>query len=198
MPFTCFSKPIKARSGLYTGPRWRALLLVGLAVVLLLPSACIQTTRPRPLTQVEIRNLQTRTFTELPLNDAMRSVAAALQDEGYTLGQISPELGVITGQKQESIEGGYSTGFQTGPMFGIFLDGDENQPQERLTVRQWDATANIQQHPGNRIVIRVSFVKKVLNNHGGVVSSDAVTDHRMYQSFFAKVEKSAFLQRHRI
>lgn len=168
--------------------RWVAnILLVCLALLIV---ACQPQRPPSPqLTQLQARQLQTREFPNETVLATMKAIAAALQDDGFTIGQANPELGLITAEKQISDE---DTATKNSQLFWYGSPGLEYR-----AVREWDATVSVQEID-EKIVIRASFIEKGINNKGGVIYSEPVTNAQFYQDFFAKIDKSVFLQKNKL
>jgi hypothetical protein len=57
-----------------------------------------------------------------------------------------------------------------------------------------EATINVSPF-GKGVRVRASFFRKIFNNQGVTVASQELDDPLFYQHFFAKVDKSLFIQR---
>lgn len=192
-------------------PSFRPVRSVGLTIAVTCLSAlaltgCIKTTpKQPPMTQLQVRQMQTRAFPGVPERDGLRAAADALQDEGYTITQANDGLGLITGQKQVN-SGNRRSGFDGFGDIGLGIalgssgtsvGASTREDPVYVTVTQWDATVNVRLQ-GNDLLVRVNFVEKDLNNRGGVDSSKSITDGKTYQDFFAKMDKSLFLYTQRV
>ena len=160
--------------------------LLVLSVLLLAGCQTTQSAPPEPeLSQVELRQLQTREFKETKQINGMKAVSAALQDEGFTISQANNEMGLITAQKQISEE---DTGSKSWQQFwyGVALNYQ--------TAREIDATVNVNVID-SKLRVRISLVSKALSNQGGVITAEPVTDPEIYQLLFSKIDKSVFLSK---
>lgn len=84
-----------------TGLSMKLLALIG-AVILV--SSCSPRIPPAPpLTQLQIRELQTRTFDDKDEMLVQKAVINLLQDEGYIVKNAQSDLGLIVAEKQEPI-----------------------------------------------------------------------------------------------
>ena len=164
-------------------PRVFRFLLV-LPALFLAGCQTTQSSPPQPqLSQVELRELQTREFSERKQINGMKAVSAALQDEGFTISQANNEMGLITAKKQISEEDTGSKAWQQF-WYGVALN--------YKTAREIDATVNVNILEA-KLRVRISLVSKELSNQGGVISAQPVVDPEIYQHLFAKIDKSVFL-----
>jgi hypothetical protein len=80
--------------------RWLPALVLGLTLV-----ACASPPQPPPNllapdeAQMNLRNMQTRTFDVADRNQALRGVIAALQDLGFIIERANEPLGLVTGAR---------------------------------------------------------------------------------------------------
>ena len=158
--------------------------------VLVVMAACVEQPPPEPpkISQLQARQLQTREFRNETLRSGMKAVAAALQDEGFSIDLVNVDLGLLKATRQLTDEDTEKKNFQ------ILWYGE---PKEYRAIRQWDATVTIQDLEQS-LKVRVSVVEKTINNKGGVTSSQPVVDPTFYQAIFSKVDKSVFLQKNKL
>ena len=151
-------------------------------------SACMPLpSGPQQQTPLETRSAQSRDFKGISENRAMKAVLNVLLDEGFVVSNAVESLGIITASKETSL--GWSQ-----QLFGVLLHNrDEGWPKSELI----EANANISDR-GGQVRVRISFRKKILNNFGGTVEVEELTDVQIYQSFLAKVDKGIFLERERL
>ena len=161
--------------------------LVVFATCLLLFAGCATKQGPPPapkMSQIQIRQLQTREYDVQNETSVIKAVIAALQDEGFIISTANPELGLITAAMEVRDEDKATKGwaeFWYGPGMGTYQ-----------TTKRFEASATVQKHK-NVIRVRINIVAKAITNAGGIVWSQPVYDAKIYQNIFAKVDKSLFL-----
>lgn len=138
-----------------------------------------------PMTQLQIREYQTRHYDVEDIKMAMKAVLNVLQDDGYNVRQANVELGFLNAVKETQVQG---TGFAR------FMLGAEGTYDTNLVI---ECTANVSIF-NKQTRVRANFVKRVLNNKGGVTDTRQIEDQRFYQDFFAKVDKGMFLEKEKL
>jgi hypothetical protein len=78
----------------------------------------------------------------------------------------------------------------------VIVYGFQGPPLYRKTELQ-EFTGNVTEF-GKQTRVRVNIQRKVLDNRGGVLSVQAVDDAQFYQDFFARVDKSVYLQKEQL
>jgi len=159
-------------------------------LVLLFLNACVtQERKPPPqISQLQIRELQTRTFTGETAIAGMKSVSAALQDEGYSIESANTELGLITANRTVN---DIDTENRNTQIFWLGFAKDYR------AARSWKVTANVVTLD-DKLRIRISLVEQELNETGGIIYSQPVVDPAPYQALFSKIDKSVFLQKNKL
>ncbi len=153
-------------------------------------SACSTKPPVPPKTQLEIRQLQTREYSnsKTTTKRIMKAVLNVLQDEGFIVTNADRELGFITAKKETDVRDGLET----------FMAAFANGADARYRVNQiMEASVNITEF-GSETRVRAVFQTKVLDNFGGTVSVRQVEDGKFYQEFFAKVDKGIFIEKQRL
>ena len=140
-------------------------------------------------TQLEIREMQTRTFQTKDNQLLMKAMLNILQDDDYIIEQVNLDLGFFNAQKEVDVEDGGEKFWQT------FWWGKAYATYQKNQII--DVTANISEF-GEEMRVRVNFRVKVMNNKGGVVIVRQVDDPEYYQKFFAKVDKGIFIEKEKI
>jgi hypothetical protein len=164
----------------------RKLLLLSFA---LLPTACVTPYADQaPKTQLQVREFQTRSFETCKTDDVLSAVVEAFQDEGFMVKNVVPQVGLISASREADVEDMGNAALRT-----IFW-GQQASWQKNLVV---EATANVKTLQG-KTKVRVTFQKKILNNHGGTDEVYTVEDPKFYQEFFDKVGKSIFIEKQKI
>lgn len=137
------------------------------------------------MTQLQLRQIQTRT---LPTGDtklAMKALLNVFQDEGYVVKNVDGDLGLLVASKEVSVE-------QAGTKFWSKFFWGANALWEQHALIEASATLT---GAGDEHRFRVNFQKKVLNNHGLVAGVEHIVDEEFYQDFFSKVQKALFIER---
>ena len=133
--------------------------------------------------QLEIRQIQTRSYEGKQSADVMKAMLDVLQDEGFVVRNAVPELGLLSATKEIDVSDPGTAFFRT-----LFL-GEEARWDKNSII---ETTANVSPSgAGSRV--RVTFQAKTLNNRGEVVGVREISDARFYQEFFAKVDKGLFV-----
>lgn len=142
-------------------------------------------------TQLEKRQIQTRTYDTTDQAMVMKAILNVLQDEGYIVNNANPLLGFISGDKEFDI---WDQSVDIEKEFGVsrrtlFKNG--------IKVASIETTANITQY-GQQIKVRITFKRKLLNMYGNPQVIDEISDEKYYQGFFTKVDKAIFIQQQKI
>ena len=162
-----------------------AFLTIALCLLpLLLPSCALYKEQERPLTQLEIRQLQTREFETGDSKLVMKSMLNVLQDEGFIVKNAVSDLGLLNAEKNIDLENKIASAFITA------LAGEKARWNKQHLL---EASANITPF-GDKTRVRINFQSKVIDNAGCVQKIETIADGRYYQIFFEKVSKGIFLQ----
>lgn len=169
--------------------RLKAPRLLSLACLLLL-SACSSAPRKPALTQLQVREMQTRAYDVKDVKLVMKAMLNVLQDDDFIVRQASGDLGFISATKDIDL------GNRGGEMFFSFNGIGLAQPAtERNAVVE--CTANVSEY-GKQTRVRVNFQSKVMDSRGAVAEVHTVQDPNYYQDFFTKVDKGIFLQKEKL
>lgn len=168
-------------------------LVVALGVAVFASGCQMEPPKP-PLTQLQLRQLQSRSYENRDFITAMRAVINALLDEGFIIKNADKDLGFIQATKDIEISGRGG-----GPSLGIFGDfGDVGlwgNPQQRWrNSSQIDCSGTLTK-VGNSTNVRLIFQKKTLDNFGVPMGISLIEDSEYYQNVFVKIDKSLFLER---
>ena len=141
-----------------------------------------------PLTQLEKRQFQTRTYASQDNVIAMKAILNVLQDEGYIVYNVNSLLGYIYGVKDFDL---------SDP--NIDITKEFNMTKSRLNyngvkVATIEASVNITQY-GDKSRIRANFKRKLLNVYGHAQMIDDVSDIEFYNDFYTKVDSAINLQK---
>jgi len=164
--------------------------LTGLLIITALFLTACQTASIAPqvkeMSQIETRQLQTRTYDSTDTVEGIKSVIAALQDEGYLIDNANETLGVVTASREDDT---------ALPGAKEWAEGSYNMTYE--TVQRTLVSASVSKVAG-QLKIRINIVRKAFNQNGGVIWSVPIQDGAQYQRLFSKVDKSLFLNREEI
>ena len=173
--------------------------MVGCLLLLLVATtvgaACTAGVKPTK-TQLEVREFQTYTFDTADTKLVMKGLFNVLQDDGYVVRNAVVELGLITATREIDLAPGRSGQTVLAVGGGVIIRGAREVPiPEKIEVR--DFTGNVTEF-GDRTRVRVSFQRKVLDSRGQPVEVTPISDPVFYQDFFARLDKSVYLQRERL
>ncbi|WP_028879778.1 hypothetical protein [Terasakiella pusilla] len=156
----------------------KILLSLTLVTTLLTLAACKTMTKApvANLTQLEIRQLQTRLYDTTDLIAGLKATAAALQDEGFIISNVNETIGIITGQK-------------------VYMLTQSNKVTE-------NASASVALKD-NQISIRLNLASEEFydgDGGWGIPRTEAhpIYDPAIYEKLFSKVDKSLFLRKENI
>lgn len=168
----------------------RLCFFVGLLLSVGLLGGCVTAPPKPPRSILQIRELQTREFEIDDKAIVMRAVLNTLQDDGFIVRNAVVELGLLTASRDKDLA-------PTSPWSG-FIQSALADPNSRWAKTQsTEANATVSQY-GRRIRVRITFQDKVIDNIGGTLSVNEIEDPLFYQSFFARIEHSIFLQKERV
>lgn len=144
-----------------------------------------------PMTQLEKRQFQTRSYESTDKALVMKAMLNVLQDEGFIVYNANPLLGFIYGVKD----------FDTSDP-NIDITKEFGLSKSRLNwngvkVATIETTANVTEY-GKKMRVRINFKRKLLNVYGNAQFIDDINDETYYQEFFSKVDKAIFLQKQKI
>lgn|SRR5574344_123826 len=144
-----------------------------------------------PQSQLQKRQFQTRSYTDISKAELMKAMLNVLQDDGFIVNNANPLLGFISGSKDFSKD---DKTIDIAKEFGIsksklFFKG--------VRVASVETTANITEY-GKEFKVRINFKRKLLNQYGNAQKIDEIQDEKYYQDFFAKVDKAIFIQKQKI
>lgn len=141
--------------------------------------------------QLEKRQIQTRTYTGNDKALIMKAMLNVLQDEGFIVYNANPLLGYISGTKEFDAA---DKSIDVAKEFGV---SSRSLAWKGVKVATIEATANIAEY-GKEMKVRINFKRKLLNVYGNAQTIDEISDEKYYQDFFAKVDKAIFLQKQKI
>lgn len=153
------------------------------------------------LTPLQIRAIETRSYDSHDAKAMLKTVLNVLQDEGFLVDYGNSELGLLHASRTV---GGETTDQAYGSAIELFSLRSRRPPGSTLTI---EATANVSDL-GNQIKVRLNFQRKAVSvlftgpnansvsgNAYTVTAAAPVTDPRIYQEFFAKLDRGLFIQK---
>jgi hypothetical protein len=161
-----------------------------LTAVTLFGSGCHRQAEP-PMTQLQIREIQTRSFACKSVKVVLKEMLNVLQDEAFIVKNANGELGFISAEKEVDIENGWHRFFSA---LGASGNGNQASWKKNEVI---EVSANVTQF-GDDTRVRVNFQKKVLDNFGRVLRVLPLYDPIYYQEFFSKVHQGLFIEQERI
>jgi hypothetical protein len=136
-------------------------------------------------TQLQVREFQTRSFNTKDIRLVMKAMINVLQDEGFIIKTANIELGLLSATKE--VEGNRDV-----MSIGSITIRDTGGIKSTIT----ECSANVSEY-GNQVKVRVNFQKKAIDAKG-VREVGLTEDEKYYQSFFAKVDKSVFIEKEKL
>jgi len=160
-----------------------ALSLLTLGVV-----GCATTGGQPQKTQLQIREFQTRTYETSDSKMVMKAMLNVLQDDGFIVKNAVLDLGLLSAEKTLDVEK------KSEAFWSTFFLGANARWKKASVI---ECTGNITEF-GDTTKVRVNFQLKMLDNKGGIVKIEQISDEKYYQDFFSKVDKGIFLQKEKL
>lgn len=157
-------------------------------VIALFCVGCSQRSPGDEMTQLQIREIQTRTFAVQDAKVVLKEMMNVLQDDAFIVKNANSDLGFLSGEKEIDMESGWERAFS------ILAAGRQGSWKKNATT---EVSANVTQF-GNETRVRVNFQKKLYDNFGRVIKVQQIYDPAHYQEFFDKVHKGLFIQQEQI
>lgn len=180
--------------------------------------AAVYAKKVKNLSQLERRAVETRFFDTADSTQVMKAVINTLQDSGFIIQEIEPELGYIRANKtykRKFVNRGRVAGqsfmlalftaytvFSYGSTAAYMADPTRkisNELHAKTVVV--DTNVNVEKFGKHKTKVRIVFSQKVLLNADGysyVKSAPTriikVVDPKVYQEFFAQLDKSIFYE----
>lgn len=172
----------------------------------------------RKMTQLERREMETRFFDTADTSRVMRSVVNTLQDSGFIIQEIEPNIGYMRATKSYKRKfinkrrlAGHSFMLALMATYAVFSYGTtsyyvidptrkiSNELHKKTVVV--DTNVNVEKFGKNKTKVRIVFSQKVLLNADGysyVKSAPMrvlkVYNPKVYQEFFNQLDKSIFYE----
>jgi len=139
------------------------------------------------MTQLEVRQLQSREYGDTDERTVIKAVIAALQDEGFIISTANPELGLVTAAMELRDEDKLSKAWSK-LAYGM---------GSYQTTRRFEASSTVQKLE-KTVRVRINIIVKALANTGGILWSQPLYGEDIYQNIFSKVNKSVFLAKEKL
>lgn len=166
-------------------------LSLGVLIVLsgTLPACTIRRLpEPLPVSQLEIRAIQSRTYADQDVKTVLKTLVNVLQDDGFLVHYGDIELGLVDASK---LVAGFEDGDAGLDLVARITGEILGATPGFATV---EATANVSEF-GRQAKVRINFQRRLADARGRVLRVAPVTAAKAYQEFFAKLDKGLFLQR---
>lgn len=163
---------------------WAAVLIC----LALTGTGCVMRSQEQPMTQLQIREIQTRTFENKESKAVLKEMINVLQDDAFIVKHANLELGLLSGEKDIDIEKGWDR------FFSVMASGQHASWNKNALI---EVSANVTQF-GENTKVRVNFQRKIFDNFGRVVKVIQIYNENYYQEFFTKVHKGLFIQEEKI
>lgn len=145
---------------------------------------------PQPITQLQLRAIQTRTYDGQDPVKALKVVFNVLQDDGFVVRYGNTDLGLINASK--SIIDATSNDFLSAVGSNVVGDSGSTITSVSGAVLTLEATANVSRF-GPKTRVRINFERKVTDRDGRIINVSEVDNSKFYQEFFVKVDKGLFI-----
>lgn len=133
--------------------------------------------------QARVRAMQTKTFVGYTSQQVTKEIIAVLQDEGYMIKNVSHDLGLLTAERDTSVEK-FSKKF-----FALVFRGKQARWKKHSLI---EMTTNVSETDG-KTKARINFLVRVYDNLGRVVDVHQLLEEGPYADFFNRVQKGLFL-----
>lgn len=177
----------------------------------LIPAVCLLITACETLprdafrpseSSLAIREIQMREYDAVSDAQILSASTAILQDMGYAIDEVEESLGVLSASKRADATNtleffGSAIVDGTKCFFTLFLDCDNRSTKEIGEFQDIRMTVVSRPQLGNEddVTVRVTIQRVIWNKKGEATLREAVTDSRVYETFFEKMSKAVFLER---
>jgi len=163
-------------------------LITAFGALGLVCTGCARSSPDTEMTQLQIREIQTRTFTDKEAKVVLKELINVLQDDAFIVKNANMDLGLLTGEKDIELEKGWEK-------WMTILASGQNARWKKNGITE--LSANVTQFgPDTRV--RINVQRKIFDNFGRVVKVKQIYDPEYYQAFFDKVHKGLFFQKEKI
>lgn len=148
---------------------------------------------------VAARKMQARVFSSVEEPDVMSAAAAVLQDMGYTIDEVELPLGVISASKRANATSrlqafGSLTLDSMKCAFTFLIACDGARYGEIDDVQDIRLTIVSMPKGNGDVTVRVTIQRRIYDKRGRLSEQSTISDADVYESLFAKLSKSVFLE----
>lgn len=160
--------------------QWIAVPVIAVVII-----GCASNDSPgkRTPSQLEQRSFQTREFDTPDTRLVMKAMINVLQDMGFQISNADADLGLLTAAKWANVDHSKKE---------IKKARKEQRALSKSVVLE--ATANVSAYGSRQSRVRVNILERILDDNGAILGITQINDARVYQRFFAEVDKGIFLQ----
>jgi hypothetical protein len=143
---------------------------------------------------LEDRQMQSRRFSTLDDKLLLSSGASVLQDLGYNIDESNVVLGVLTASKKADAT---NAGQIIGAVMVALLTGSVTPTDDEQKIRICLVLQESLNDP-NSSVARITMQRIIWNTQGRISRVESIKAPELYQAFFDKLSKAAFLEANQI
>lgn len=196
----------------------KKLFIIFLVIMSVLFSSNCVLAKRIPMGQLERREIETHFYDTADTERVMKAAINTLQDSGFVVQEIEPELGYLRARKtfkthyvNKKRVAGWSLWLAAMTAYTVFCygttAGSMYDPAKRIANEMRDKTVvvdsnvNVERFGKNKTKVRFVLVEKILQNADGysfVKSAPMrvirIYTPQVYQEFFAQMDKSIFYE----
>jgi len=141
----------------------------------------------------EKRNMQMRAYMTNNKPEILASCISVLQDMGYNIDETNSKLGLVSGSKLRDTDNKgekaalVALSLLAGRSHSEYLQNADDKQNIRVSLV-------VTKPEPKKVVVRATFQRVVWNVAGNVKRLETINDQTLYQGFFAKLSKAAFLE----
>jgi hypothetical protein len=166
-------------------------LIIGLISIVFIGCTLKNKHQPKQteiMSQLEVRSIQTKSFTSDNELFVHKAVVATLQDDGFIIDAYNQTIGLITAHKEIYEVDEATKSYKT---FWRGASGAKGWQTVRLT----EASVVVSLEKKSSYKVRFNLLEKGLSDDGGTLWTNVVSDSKIYQTLFSKIDKAIFLQK---
>lgn len=181
-----------------------ALRLIAVSLLALVVAACESMPRDAfrlPESALETRSVQTREYSALDDTAILAASMAVLQDLGYAVDEVEPELGLLSASKRADATNklealGTLTLDTMQCVFTLMLACTRKNYGEIDDVQHIRLTLISRPQVESRqdVAVRVTMQRVIWDKEGRLSAQETITDSRVYSAFFQRLSTAVFLE----